>query len=146
MNLKMKKEYLLVVPLVLVLVIWAVLLYNYFGIKKAPKLPTVKPPTEQQPTLNPTEAAREQKIEEVKREGGTVPFDYEVIATSGDSVQLTGLKGNLKLTNLPTTKVYFKKGDDLQEASFADLKVGQKLVLELSPPPNRTITIYIVSQ
>jgi len=146
MNLKMKKEYLLVIPLILVLVIWGVLLYNYFGIKKVSKLPTVKPPTEEQPTLNPTEAAREEKIEEVKREGGTVPFDYEVISANGDRVELTGLKGKLTLTNRPTTKVYFKKGDDLQEASFADLKVGQKLVLELSPPPNRTITIYIVSQ
>lgn len=145
-----KKEYLLIIPLVLVLGFWAVLLNNY----RVSKTTTVKPktalPTGVQitPNLspNPTQTVIETKIAEVRQQGGTIPFDYEVISVGDSSAEITGLKGKVTLRDDPAIKFFFKKGEQVTTASFTDLKVGQKLTIEKSAPPANEFKVFILEE
>lgn len=146
----MKKNNLLIILIILILGVGGLIYYNLFVISKKPaeEVTTPSPATVQQqeasvPTLEPTLA---QKTQEVLQRGGTIPFDYEVTSVEKDKLWLKGLRGDMLLTEGPNIEFFFKTDETVTPATFADFKVGQKIVIETTAPPNRQIKVYIVGQ
>lgn len=145
-----QNKILIAILMVLILAIGGLIYFNLFGIKPKPEV--VSPPSspvQQQtqvtpyPTLEPTLA---QKTQEVLKKGGEIPFDYEVTLVEKDKVWLKGLRGELLVTESPNVTFYFRKEGVDTPAKFSDFKVGQKVVIETTAPPDRKIKVYIVSE
>lgn len=136
----MKKNPKLIIILILVLIFWAFLIYNLVWLKRDRQKEGSGPPEETKPAIT----AIDEAVEKIRREGGTIPFNYQVVAIKEGQAELIGAKGKVVLTNDPLIKIFLKKANRILEAGFADLKVGQNLMIEKAPPPSRQYKVFIL--
>lgn len=149
----MNQKTALVILFILLFLTGGLLYYNLFIINKKELTTTTNISDEDKslnqqsvviPTSNPTMAIIDKKLEKIHKEGGEIPFDYEVISVSPTAVAVTGLKGSANIPNDPLVKVFKRKGDEVSEASFSDLALGQRLIIERAAPPSKEIKVYIL--
>lgn len=71
-----------------------------------------------------------------------VPFDYTVKSVSANTAILNGAKGDITIPNDPKVSVFKGTPPNAVASSFSEIKVGQKIKLELSPGVG--IKVYIL--
>lgn len=87
----------------------------------------------------------QEKVQQALSTGGEIPFDYSVVRVSENEATLRGARGDAVLPNSDHARVFLGKGENQQAASFSDLKVGQKVTVELiGSAPDRQVNVYIV--
>jgi len=130
-------------PLILVglVILIGVIYWFYAGLQKTPPVEKMPPVT-----ANPTQTYINTETARVEKEGGLIPFDYQVTAVTSDRVTINGAKGEMFLTTSPLASYFWRKNGVDTPAKLSDLKIGQKLVIERLAPPARGIKVYIVGE